>query len=799
MNDQPAFSFLDRPNSYIGRSVKRPSAERLVQGRGRYVDDIELPRMLHVAFARSPYAHAEIKSVETGDAAALPGVVRVVTMADLVDYCTPWVGVLDHLKGIKSAPQWPLANGRVFSQGEPVAAVVATSRAIAEDAAERIGIDYTPLDPITDPGTALGPGAMPMHADLGDNLCFERRIDAGDVDVAFTDAAHVVEANIHFNRHTGVPLEPRSIICDYNAPDGTLTLYMTVQCPHMSKNLFAKHLGLDENKVRVICGDVGGSFGLKIHTYPDEMTTAALSVMLKRPVKFIADRLESFVSDIHARDHIVKARMALDADSMITAIDFDDLTGIGPYSVYPRTSGIEATQVLSLVGSPYAHRSYSAHARVVFQNKNNMCQYRGVGHPIAVAIGEHLVDEAARKVGLDPAEIRRRNFIADDAYPYQSPSGALFERQSHHQCLEKLLEITGYDRLRAEQKTLRRKGVYRGIGLASFVEITNPSPAFYGVGGARIASQDGCTIRLDPTGGITCMTGVTEQGQGTETIIAQVAATAIGMDIADVRVITGDTETVPYGGGTWASRGAGIGGEAALRAGRALRENILSVAAAILQEQPENLDIRDGVIVNRKDGLERMPLSELGRIVYFRGDILPKDLTPELVVTRHYTQNTYPFCFTNAAHACYLEVDTQTGIIKLLNYWVVEDCGTVINPKLVAEQTRGGVVQGIGAALFEECLYSPEGQLMNGSLVDYLLPMAAEMPDISIAHVITPTATSELGAKGVGEAGTTGAPAAVMNALNDALFPFAVTLSDMPFTPEKILRALGRVGHGRKN
>ena len=786
-------SGLDRPNSYIGRSVERPNAARLTRGRGRFVDDIDLPRMLHVAFARSPYAHALVKSVDTAGAAALAGVIRVVTMADLAEYCTPWVGVLDHLKGIKSASQWPLANGKVFSQGEPVAAVVAASRAIAEDAVERIAIDYEALDPQVDPKASLAPDALPIHAELGDNLCFERKIDTGDVDEAFSTAAHVVEAEMRFNRHTGVTLEPRSIICDFDASQRALTLYMSVQCPHMSKNLFARHLNLDENNVRVICGDVGGSFGIKIHTYADEMTAAALAVMLERPVKFVADRLESFITDIHARDHEAKARLAVDGDGRITAFDLDDLTGIGPFSVYPRTSGIEVNQVLNLTGGPYAHGAYRAHGRVVFQNKNNMCQYRGVGHPIAVAIAEHLVDKAAKVTGQDPAEFRRRNFIADDAYPYTSPSGAIYERQSHRECLDKLLEKCAYDDLRAEQSALRRKGVYRGIGLVSLVEVTNPSPAFYGVGGARIASQDGCTLRLDPTGGVTCLTGVTEQGQGTETIIAQVAATAIGINMANIRVITGDTETVPYGGGTWASRAAGIGGEAALRAGKALKQNILSVAASILQDRAENLDIRDGVIVTAVDRTERMPLSELGRIVYFRGDTLPKDLAPELVVTRHYTQNTYPFCFTNAAHACYLEVDTDTGMIRLLGYWVVEDCGTVINPKLVAEQTRGGVVQGLGPALFEECIYSPEGQLMNGSLADYLVPMAGEMPDIVVDHVVTPTQTSELGAKGVGEAGTAGAPAAVMNALNDALGPFDVELTDMPFTPEKILRALGRV------
>ncbi|WP_340119918.1 xanthine dehydrogenase family protein molybdopterin-binding subunit [Pelagibius sp. 7325] len=793
MTDRRAMTVLDRPNSYIGRSVPRPNAARLAQGRGTYVDDIVLPRMVHLAFCRSPYAHAEILSIDTAAAAALPGVVRIVTMADLKDYCTPWVGILDHLKGIKSAPQWPLANGKAFFQGEPVVAVVATSRALAEDAVDLVEIDYRELPAVADMETALDPDTPVIHPELGDNLCFERRIDAGDVEAAFAEAAVVVEETLHFNRHTGVTLEPRSIVCDFNPAEETLTLHMSVQCPHMSKNLYAKHLGLDEDRVRVICKDVGGSFGIKIHTYSDEMTAGALSVMLRRPVKFVADRLESFTTDIHARDHRVTAKMAFNAEGEVTAIDMDDLTGIGPYSVYPRSSGIELNQVANLTGGPYKHRNYRVRARAVFQNKGVMCQYRGVGHPIAVAVGEALIDKGAAALGMDPAEVRRRSFIADDAYPYTSPSGAIYERQSHRESLAKLLQTMDYEGLRREQQELRGRGVHRGIGFASLIEVTNPSPAFYGVGGARIASQDGCTIRLDPTGGITCATGVTEQGQGTEAIIAQIAATAVGVEPRHVRVITGDTDVVPYGGGTWASRGAGIGGEAALQAGKELRRNILAVAGAILQSTPESLDIRDGVIVDESDGTERMPLAELGRLVYFRGDTLPPDLQPELVATRHYTSRSYPFAFTNAAHACYIEVDVETGLLKLLKYWVVEDCGTVINPLLVAEQTRGGVVQGLGAALYEECLYSPEGQLLNGSLADYLLPMAGEMPDIVVEHVTTPTETSELGAKGVGEAGTAGAPGAVMNALNDALRPFGARLAHMPFTPDKILRALGKI------
>ena len=343
----------------------------------------------------------------------------------------------------------------------------------------------------------------------------------------------------------------------------------------MMQNLFAKHLDLAEQQVRVVTKDVGGSFGIKVHCYADEMATVALSKLLKRPVKFVADRIESFVTDIHARDHRIKAKIAVKNDGTITAFEIDDLTGIGPYSVYPRTSGIEANQVVNLVGGPYMTPNYRAAARVVFQNKNVMCQYRAVGHPIAVAVTEGLVELAAAKIGMDPLEMRRRNLFADDAYPAQSAAGLKFEKLSHHETLAHLDTLMNYAGLRAEQKRLREQGIYRGLGFASFIEVTNPSAAFYGVGGARITSQDGATLMLDAQGALVVHTGVTEQGQGAESVVAQVAATAFGVPIEKVRVITGDTDNTPYGGGTWASRAAGIGGEAAWQSGKALRANVL--------------------------------------------------------------------------------------------------------------------------------------------------------------------------------------------------------------------------------
>jgi carbon-monoxide dehydrogenase large subunit len=394
---------------------------------------------------------------------------------------------------------------------------------------------------------------------------------------------------------------------------------------------------------------------------------------------------------------------------------------------------------------------------------------------------------------MDPVEFRRRNLIPDDAYPYTFPSGIKFEKLSHHQALDLLLRITDYKKLREHQAQLRKKKIYRGIGLAAMIEVTNPSPAFYGVGGARISAQDGATLRLEPTGMVTVMCSVTEQGQGTEAIFAQIAASAVGVSLEKVKVITGDTGITPYGGGTWASRGAGIGGEAVLQAGRALRSNMLDVAAALLKMDKAELDVRDNAVINKLTLEKKLDLAELGRVAYFRPDTLPVDFQSELTVTRHYTPRQYGFTFTNGIQASLVEVDPDTGFVKLLKHWCVEDSGTVINPMLVDEQVRGGVVQGIGAALYEECIYSPDGQLLNGNMADYLVPMSGEMPDIICAHIETPTLQSQLGAKGVGEAGTAGAPGAIMNAINDALAPLNARVTRMPFTPERILQALKKV------
>lgn len=779
---------------HIGVAIPREGVRRLTQGRGQFVDDIELPRLAHVVFWRSPVAHMRITRIERSAAQALPGVIAVVVGAEIAAICKPWVATLAHLAGIKSAPQYPMALERATWQGEPVIAVVAETRAVAEDALGLLEVEWESLPAVLDTETALDPATPLIHPELGDNLCFTRSLDTGGVDEAFARPDAVVfEETYVFGRHTGVTLEPRCQIADWNPGDQKLTVYHSFQAPHMMQDLYCRQFELQESQVRVVCRDVGGSFGIKVHAYPDDFATVALSMLLQRPVKFVADRLESFVSDIHAREHRIRARIAATRAGEILAFEIDDLTGIGPFSMFPRTSGIEGNQVVNLTGGPYKHKAYRAKLKVVFQNKVPTCQYRGVGHPIACAVTEALVDGVAAKIGMDPIAFREANVIPDDAYPATGASGIKLEILSHEACLREARRVCDYDTLRAEQAALRKQNVYRGIGVATLIELTNPSAAFYGVGGARIASQDGATLRLEPTGVLTVMSSVGEQGQGAEAIFAQIAADAVGVGIDRVRVVTGDTDATPYGGGTWASRGAGIGGEAVLQAGLVLRENILATAEAILQRERAGLKVHRGAVVDARTNERLLDLAELGRIAYFRSDTLPKTFTPELMVTRHYAQRDYPFIFTNGVQVSHVEVDVDTGFVRLLKHWAVEDCGRVINPMLVDEQMRGAIVQGIGGALFEECLYSEDGTLTNGNMADYLVPMAGEMPDIVVSHVQSPTRSSQLGAKGAGEAGTAGAPGAVMNAINDALAPFGARVSSQPITPEKILRALGRI------
>lgn len=772
----------------IGKRVSRPNAKRLVAGRGRYSDDIQLPRMVHAAFARSPHPHAEIVSIDKGAALAGDGVLCVMTGAELAEICTPWTGGAAHIPSLRAPEQYPMAVDVARWQGEPVAVVVAQSRALAEDAAEKLVIDWRPLPAVSAGETALARGAPTVHAGDPDNLAFEARTGEGDVDAA---ADITVAATFRFGRHTGVPLETRAAVADWNPGDGSLTVYASHQTPWQQQDVYSRHFGLDEHKVRIICPDVGGGFGIKLHVYGDEVTVAAVSRILGRPVKFVADRLEAFVSDMHSRDHVVTASLKADGGSL-TAMTVDAVGGIGPYSAYKRASVGEGMMNMNLSGAPYALSAYSGHFRAAFQNRPTVAMYRAVGQPIATAVTEQLVDLAAVEAGTDPAEFRRNNYIRDDAFPTKTLTGVPLTKLSLTECLDKLLDMMSYKDLRREQADMRARGVWRGIGLATFVELTAVGGAYYGPAQARVSTQDGATVKLEPTGKVNVITSVTDQGQGTPTGIAQIVGDRLGVGMDDIAVsFSGDTAVTPYGGGAWASRGLTIGGEAAWRAADALADSLCSLAAAILQTGPETLEVGPGGIRDRQSGEVRMGLAEVAEAGHFRHDLLPPGTQPELAVTRHYAPQA-PFCIANGIQGALVDVDIATGFVTPLTHWVVEDCGRVINPLLVDEQIRGGVVQGIGGALFEHCIYDDDANLLNGTLADYMVPMAAEMPDIHVGHVETLAEGTQLGAKGAGEAGTVGAPAAILCAVNDAIRPHGGLVTEMPITPEIVLNALGK-------
>ncbi len=778
-------------DSPIGKPVPRPNARRLIHGRGRYTDDISVPGMLHVAFVRSPYGHARLCEIDMTAAEASPGVIRVFTGRQISDICKPMHAVAEHRPGHKSAVQHVMAVDHACYQGEPVAAVVARSRAEAEDAAEHVEIRWEELPAVTDMEDALSADSPVIHSELGDNLCFRHVIEAGDAKKAFSEAAHVVGCAFTFHRHTTVSLESRSVLADWNGVDEILTVHQSHQSPFQMQDIYSRHLGIPEHKVRVVTPDVGGGFGLKINVHGEDLAVVAIAKILGKPVKYTADRLESFAADCQTRDHRAAARMGVDASGRITAMELDNILSVGPYTAYIRFGLAEGMMAIMCAGAPYSLSDYWGQTRVAYVNKGIVGMFRGVGVPVGCAVTEVMVDETAAAIGADPVEFRRRNFHDPGDYPLDTAGGYHLKTLSLHRCLDSCVDLMGYDNLRREQEQLRAKGIWRGIGVAAFVEPAAFGPGYYGPSGARVSTQDGCTVKLEPSGAIRCLTSVTDQGQGTLTGIAQIVAAQLGVQMRDVEVIAGDSAVTPYGGGSWASRGISIGGEAAFQAGKALRANILELAASILQTTPDSLALQDGGICNADSGEQRMGLAELGRIGYFRQDTLAPGTQPELMVTRHYVPETH-YSVANGVQGAHVEVDIDTGFIRVLGWWVADDCGRVINPLIVDEQLRGGIIQGIGNTLYEHLEYDDDGQILNATLADYLLPMASEMPDIAIAHVENPVEETELGANGIGESGTIGAIAALWCAVNDALRPLGARVTRQPFTPEHILEVIAK-------
>jgi carbon-monoxide dehydrogenase large subunit len=780
-----------RPDLPIGARLPRPATRRAIEGRGRYLDDITLPGLLHVAFVRSPFARAAIGAIDAEAARQLPGVVAVITGADIKDIAAPWRGSSLSYQGFEPPAQRAMALGHSYFHGEAVAAVVAVSREIAEDGVELIKVAWTEETPT--PELAAVADAPPAHSELASNVGFRKEMTAGNFAEAATHAGLVVEEAFTFARQTAVPPETRGLIADYNPADQSLTVHHSHQMPNEAQANFGALLGIEQHRIRVINHDVGGGFGIKLHLYPDEVATVAIAKVLGRPIKYIADRRESLMTDIHARENRITARLAVGADGRILGFDADVLYGLGPYSVVPRTSVLDPMLTVRFLGAAYDFEHFHATVKAVYQNRPVTGQYRGVGVPVGIAVTERLIDKAAARLGIDPAEFRRRNLMAAERMPVTSPAGLALVDLSHHACLDRLLALMKWDALKAERDALRRQGIHRGLGLAVIVEPTAPNTATSGPGGVAIVAVESATIKIEPSGHVRCLSGTTEQGQGTSAGITQIAAAALGVPADHVSVLVGDTAAVPITGGAAASRGLVLGGEAAWQAGRQLRQNVLDLAAALLQKSSDQLDLIDGRVIEPATGEVRFSLRELAEIVYYRQYLVPEGVSPQFAVSHQYHRRQHGFIPCNSVQASYVEVDAETGQIKLLGHWAVADFGRVVNPLLVDEQLRGGIVQGIGSALYEAFKYDDRGRLLNNTLASYALPMAPEMPDIGIGYVETPYSGSELGAKGVGEAGICGAGAAVLNAVNDALSPLGAGVTSFPMTPAIVLKALGEI------
>jgi carbon-monoxide dehydrogenase large subunit len=770
---------------WVGRRVRRVEDPRILLGRGRYADDVTPARCLHAAFVRSPVAHATVSAIDTEEARTAPGVRAVFTAADLDPHCKPWKGLLDW-SGLVGGDQHPLAVDAVRYVGEPVAIVLASSRALAEDAAGMVVVDYEDLPPVTDPVRALEPGAPLVHPGLGTNRAFEGEFGGGDVEDAFAAAAVVVEVAMTTARHTAVAIEPRGAVAEFDPVARSLTARLSTQAPHMLQAAFAQILGLPENAVRILTDEVGGAFGMKAHVYSDEVATCLASMLLGQPVKWVQDRAESLQSDTQARDERVRAALALSQDGTILGLRSETVSDGGAYSVYPRSMVTEGIQVAMIMPGPYRVPAYRGRIRVAITNKAPLAVYRGVGHPVAILVMEALMDEAARCLGTDPADLRRRNLITPDELPYTSITGNVYDSGSHREALERLMERLGpLDERRADAA---ERGRLLGVGMSCFVEVTAPGVAFYGKRGAPITAHDQVEVRVEPDGSVTVLLGTPGQGQGLHTTAAQVVADHLGVAFETITVLSGDTRTMPHGTGVWASRSAVVSSGAAATAAADVRQRLLAIAGHLLEVDAADLEVRDGVVQVAGAPGARLTVAEVAEVAHWRTHRLPPELQVGLAAVGEYEGPNVTF--NNGAHAAVVEIDEDSGLVHLVDYVCVEDCGVLINPDIVDGQIRGGVAQGVGGALLERLHYDEDGQLLTSTLLDYLMPTGPDLPDIRTAHIETPSPVTKLGVKGAGEAGAAGAPAAVHNAVNDALSRRGARVWHQPITPERVLRAL---------
>jgi carbon-monoxide dehydrogenase large subunit len=775
---------LIRPRN-IGARVRRVEDPRLLTGAGQFTADRIVPGALHIAFRRSDQAHARIAAIDTTTAAAMPGVAAVFSAADLAGVVGP-VRAISRMADYHATDIYPLACGKVRYVGEPVAAVLADSRNLAEDAAERIEIEYEPLPPLVDPEKAAAPDAPLLHDEAGTNALAVREFARGDAKAALAGAAVRVGGRFRFHRKAPAAMEPRAYLAEWDRGRRALTLTGSTQVPGIIRDLLADLLDMPGSRLRVVATQVGGGFGGKASLYPEEILCAALARHLGRAVRWTGTRLEDIATTSHGFDEIVDAELGLDAEGNIVALEAEAIGDVGAYSIYPWTAALEPVQVVSFLPGPYRVPAYRGRTRAVATNKAPMGPYRGVGRPIAAFVTERLVDMGAAKLGLDPVELRRRNLVSAAEFPYRAASGIVWDRSGFVECLDGACAAIDYPALRAAQAKARAEGRLYGVGVASYAELTGIGSRISAAPGMPInTGTETATIRLDSTGAVTGAFGIASHGQGLETTLAQVIADELGARFEDIEIFQGDSAVVAHGTGSYASRSAVLAGGAATAAARLLKERVIRAASHLLEAAVEDIDAADGKVFVA--GTDRsMTFRELAKAVYSEMGRLPRDAREELEVTKVY--DPYFGTTTSAAHIAALEVDPETGRVTIHRYVVAEDCGRVINPMIVEGQVHGAVAQGIGAALHEELIYDADGQLLTASLADYAIPIAGEVPAIETRHIETELPATLGGFRGMGEGGTIGAPAAIANALADAL---GFDILELPMTPERIFRLMG--------
>jgi carbon-monoxide dehydrogenase large subunit len=765
-----------------GTSVRRKEDARLLTGRGRYVSDLELPRMRHVAFVRSPVAHARLTGVDTAAALEVEGVHAVFTGEHPVMAAVA-LRAQSALPGYVETDQPPLARGKVRFAGEAVAAVLADDRYRAEDGAEAVVVDYDPLRPTVCAWTDPLDITDPVHDEAPDNLLLSRTFRAGDAAEALAGSHVVVERELTTNRHGGNPIECRAGVARYEAADRRLTFWSGTQVPHLVRTQLAELLDLPEGNIRVIAPDVGGGFGVKAVLYPEDVALCLMAIAQPgTALKWVEDRVEHLLSATHARDHRYVLRAGFAEDGALLAVTADVWCNTGAYSVYPWTAGIEPLMAGGLLTGPYKLANYECTVRGVATNTSPSGPYRGVARPSTVFAMEALMDSGARALGTDPIALRRRNLILPADIPYRMPSRLVDDSGAYEACLDRALDVFDVGRWRAEQSRRRDDGERPvGIGVGLYNELTGLGRA--ASAGPRMpfrTGHDACTVRVNPDGDVTVFSGVTSQGQGLETTMAQVVADALGVTYEAVDVRIGDTDESLWGFGAFSSRQAVIGGGAAHLAGAHVREKVLALAGALKEVDVADLDLRGGQIHVRGQEKPVISLAEVARVAYLQSDRLPEGFEPGLEGTRFY--DPIRGAFAAGAQIAAIEFDPVTGEIRILSWVCVEDAGTIVHPVIVDGQIAGSIAQGIGGAMYEHLVYDDAGNLTTGTLLDYLMPTSGEIPELTIDHVSTP-APNPTGVRGVGEGGTLGPNAVVAGALADAL---GVEVDDLPVTPARV-------------